>query len=447
MEKYDDIKNTTFCFYAFHGLSTHSTGKSRPCCVNRIESTRTWPPGTDLDGYSFLKNQNKAKNIEEYINDPDITKIRSELLKGKKPKSCSVCWLREDAGIKSFRQIQNEIYNDIIDTSLENVNRKGYLKKEAIKYLDITLGNVCNLKCRSCNPWASHHWIEESKTVPHTDWDKNTVESAKFMKEDPWYIKAFENHFFDPVLPNVETINFLGGEPLVVKEHYDWLGHIIDNGWAPNISLHYNTNATMFPQRLLNIWNHFKSVNLSLSLDAVGDLAHYVRYPSKWKQIEKNIQRLKDFTKTRELLTVQVHVTVSMLNIMDIDKMLYWCRDQYKDWHYYNDETWNNWGFENVVPHFNIVNHPECMHVRHLPDEIKKIAKEKILQVYETLPKTIEIPSWEKDKLEDFKNLTHLIDEERNDKSWNHFVENTYASDSFRNIDIRNYIPWTRDYL
>jgi len=446
-KKYSEIKDKTFCFYAFHALSTHSTGKTRLCCVSNNKKTRTYPTGLNISSWSFLKKQKVAKNIEDFINDSELIEIRRTLLNGEKPESCKFCWMREDAGITSIRQIENEMHKDEIDESLHYVDNTGYLKKEAIKYLDITLGNICNLKCRTCSPRASHYWIEEFKTVPYTSWNENVLSSAKFMQENPWHIKAFENHFFDSVLPNVETINFLGGEPLAVKEHYDWLEHIIDNGWSHNIALHYNTNATMFPQRLLDIWDRFKAVNLSLSLDAVGDLAHYVRYPSKWKQIQKNIGRLKEFTRTREMFTVQVHTTVSMLNILDLDKMLYWCRDQYKEWHYYNNETWNNWGFENVLPHFNIVNEPECMHIRHLPDQIKLIAKEKILEVYETLPKTIEIPTWEQDRLEDFKNLINLIDEAKNNESWKHFVENTYASDSFRNIDIKNYIPWTRDYL
>jgi MoaA/NifB/PqqE/SkfB family radical SAM enzyme len=416
MKSYKDIKDNTYCFYAFHSLSSHNTGKSRPCCVSSNKKTRTWPTGVDIDSYTFIKKNKVAKNVEEYINDPEIKKVRKSLLKGNKPESCKGCWDREDAGIKSFRQIQNEIYQSQIDKSLKNIQQDGYLKQEAVKYLDITLGNVCNLKCRSCNPSASHHWIKESSHVPHTGWDKKSIQSAQFMAENPWHIKAFENNFFDPVLPNVETINFLGGEPLAVREHYDWLQHIINNGWAKNISLHYNTNATIFPKKLLDIWDNFKSVNLSLSLDAIGDLAYYVRYPSKWKLIEKNIERLKEYTKYRQNITIHVHTTVSILNVLDLDKMIYWCRDQYKDWHFFSNETWNNWGFHNLIPHFNIVDEPEWLHVRHLPLEMKKLAEENILSVYRWISNNEKIPQWEEGKLEDFKNLINLIQQERSEK-------------------------------
>ena len=151
---------------------------------------------------------------------------------------------------------------------------------------------MCNLKV-SCNPGI--RWIEEG-LLYHTDWDETAYKIGTASSVNPWFIKAFEEGFFDDVLPNIRVINFIGGEPLVVEEHYVWLQHIIDNGWAHNIELHYNTNATTIPDRLLDIWDKFRGVILSLSIDAIGDLAYYVRHPSKWRVVERNVQKLKEFS-------------------------------------------------------------------------------------------------------------------------------------------------------
>ena len=41
-----------------------------------------------------------------------------------------------------------------------------------ITYLDLTLGNICNLQCKTCNPWSSHNWLKEVKELPHQDFDE-----------------------------------------------------------------------------------------------------------------------------------------------------------------------------------------------------------------------------------------------------------------------------------
>lgn len=441
-KKFDDIQDT-YCYYAMQSISVNHSGYFRPCCFTQ-EKTES---KIDTKKLSRVFREKTESDLETLLNDKNLKKLRKDLLNGQKPKPCKACWDLEDAGIKSFRQINNEIYEDKIDKNLSNLKNNGFLKKEAVTYLDITLGNTCNLKCRSCNPWASNQWIEESKTVPHTDWDDNTFYHAKEIDKDPWYIKAFNKDFFDPVLPNIKSINFVGGEPLVAKEHYAWLEHIIENNWAPNIRLFYNTNATVLPKRLLDIWNQFKGVNLSLSLDAVGDLAHYVRYPSNWDVIQRNIEKIKEYSKTNDNFTVHTHVTLSVLNIHAIDEMLEWCLKQYQNWHYFNEDNFNHYGYQNVLPHFNIVEHPDNMNIRHLPEKIKDKVNSIIDETYDCFSNLDIVPEWERHSLENIRNLKNILNQERNDEKWNHFIENTKASDRFRNIDIRDYISWMKDYI
>lgn len=446
-KKYDDIKDT-YCYYAMQGFSTHPHGQARPCCINRMPTSH-YMPSVEIEKYPHYSNSKfkRIDTIDELINDPAIMDLRKLMLNGKKAKSCDRCWNLEDAGIKSFRQIQNEIYEKNIDKNLTNLDETGYLNSQALTYLDISLGNICNLKCRSCNPWNSHRWLEEGPHLPHTEWNDAAWAVGRISSENPWYIKAFKTNFFDSVLPNIKTINFLGGEPLVVKEHYSWLEHIIANGWAQDIELFYNTNGTTIPKKMLDIWSHFKGINLSLSLDARGDLAYYVRYPSEWKIIEKNIEKLKNYSKDKENFRIQTHMTLSVLNIHDIDKMLDWCHEQYKSWHYYNNKTWKHYGYQNSIPHFNIVEYPGFMHVRHLPDEIKVKVNALLDSEYLKYKNIDTIPEWEKNSIENIKNLKNIVNQDRDPKLWNHFVENTKASDKFRGINIVDYIPWMADYI
>lgn len=440
MQKKLDSLPEKFCYLAMQGYSTHGHGRTRPCCFSRM-GTNTYMPGVKInDIYEWQHHGNSnANNITEFINDPEVMKLRKQLMDNQVPEGCRSCFELEDQGIRSFRQTWNDIYEDHIDTTLENLTDDGFVDPKAVSYLDITLGNVCNLKCRSCNPWASHRWIEEGPTVPHTDWDKTAYQIAKLSSDDPWFVRAFAEGFFDPVLPNVKVINFIGGEPLVVNEHYDWLEHIVEQGWSQNIELHYNTNATTIPDRLLDIWDKFRGVVLSLSIDAVGDLAYYVRYPSKWRVVEKNVRKLAEFSKTRTGVIVHTHVTLSMLNLHDLPNLLQWCKEQYDSWYY--EWEWGNHGYQNCLPHFNIVDHPHWLHIRNLPQEQKDEMNQMLEQQYNKF-KNANLPEWEQWAVDNIKNLKNVLNQPANENDWKIFIDNTIASDKFRNVNIKDYIPW-----
>lgn len=448
MQKKLDKLPDNYCYYAFQGFSTQPHGRARPCCIN-VMKTKTYMDHVAVEKYprDYASQVIKTKTIEEFINDPAIMNLRKEMLEDRKPASCERCWKLEDVGIKSFRQIQNEIYKDSIDYTLRLVNSSGYTKKEAITYLDISLGNICNLKCRSCNPWNSHRWLEEGDSLPHytyNDYDRTTCDLSS---NDPWFVKAFKENYFDEVLPNVNAINFLGGEPLVVKEHYDWLEHIVEMGWASNISLFYNSNGTTIPKRILDIWKNFKTVNLSLSLDAVGDLAYYVRFPSEWKIILKNVGKLIEYSKSYDNFFVQTHATIGCLNVHAIEELFDWCIEQYKTWHYVNPETWKHSGYQNALPHINIIEEPSFMHIRHMPQDIKDNLIKDMDRLYEKYANNSVIPEWESHSIENIKSLQNLLREQRNPSQWQKFIDVTRASDNFRNISIIDFIPWMKDYI
>ena len=391
MQTKSDNLPKNFCYLSMQGYSTHSHGRTRPCCFSRIE-TNSYMPGVDVDSVPYWKEHNNwnSPDIGDFINDPTAMEIRKKLLNNEIPKGCKGCFELEDQGIRSFRQTWNEIY------------------------------------------------------VPHTDWDETAYMIAKMSSDKPWFIKAFEEGFFDEVLPNVRVINFIGGEPLVVEEHYAWLEHIIDQGWSKHIELHYNTNATTIPDRLLKIWDKFKGVVLSLSIDAIGDLAHYVRFPTKWRVIEKNMFKLAEFSKTRTGVKVHTHVTLSLMNLHDLPNILQWCQDQYTSWNYEWD--WGVHGYQNCLPHFNIVDHPQHLHICNLPDD-RKALMNTMLEEQHLKFKNADLRDWEQWAVDNIINLKNVLNQPQNETHWQHFIDNTNASDKFRKIDIHDYIPWIKDYF
>ena len=435
-----------YCYHAMQGMSVNTDGRVRPCCVRTLDEPNYLgkSPRRDLDNTIIVN------TVDEFLNLDLLKNLRKDLKNGIKNSICDYCWKREDAGLQSFRQIHNEDYKDLItEDKWKYLSDDGSLDSKSITYLDISLGNVCNLKCRSCNAQASHSWIDDAEAYGKDllDYNNSNIEVAKKIANEPWYSKAFKEGFYDEVLPKVKGINFIGGEPLVVKEHYEFLDHIVKNGWSKNMKLAYNTNGTTIPDNLLETWRNFERINISLSLDAYGDLAHYVRYPSKWKVIERNVKKLGEHAKTRDHFTLQIHTTLSLLNIHDLPKMLSFGKEQFKTWNYYSEEHNTNFGFVNVIPHFNIVDYPSYLHVKNLPDHIKLEVMKMLDNEYNKYTNADDIPDWVKHNVYEVKNLKNLIEQPRNNDEWELFLKVTKASDKFRNIKIQDYIPWMKNYI
>ena len=323
--------NDTFCTLPWNQIATNSRGHYRLCCnvapvVGIIKNDNGVP-------YNIYEH-----TIEEVWNSDNYKKIRKQMLNGQRPEACARCFKEEDSGIKSSRMGWNWRWRD---------NNKTYLEEAEldIKYLDIRLGNLCNLKCRMCNPYASNQWIDEWILV-HPEVTQNSIIHLKNLnwmeKELPW-----EN--LQKIVHTLEEIYFTGGEPTIIKEQHKLLDYCIELGISQNIIIKYNTNLTNIPKHLLDKWKKFKLIKLNCSIDAIGNLNRYIRYPSNWSMIEKNFSIVKAMTNVR----IQVHCTVQMYNILSIHTIIEWCDKQ------------------DVKLYLNILNSPDFLNIRVLPQNLK----------------------------------------------------------------------------
>jgi hypothetical protein len=56
--------------------------------------------------------------------------------------------------------------------------------------------------------------------------------------------------------------------------------------------------------------------------------------------------------------------------------------------------------------------------------------------------KNANLPEWEQWAVDNIKNLKNFLNQPANEKDWQIFIDNTIASDKFRNVNIKDYIPW-----
>ena len=386
----------TFCVLPFMSLATNASGNLRVCC-NVI-------PGT-----GFIRKPNgqiyniSRDDMKEAWNSEVYQTLRQQMLDGERPEMCARCFKEEDAGIRSSRMAWNNtnyfLDEDLpVDWHLENSpflsERYQKLAPFEIKYVDLRLGNLCNLKCRMCNPYASNLWVKEWPLVNELGMPQSEYDRLSKM-DWPEKEKTWENLF--DIAHTVEEIYLTGGEPTVIQEQRRLLDYFIDNGTAKDIRLKYNTNLVKVPDWLIEKWSHFKKVKLNCSIDAVGDLDHYIRYPSKWPTIEKNFTKLSKLDNTH----IEIHCTVQMYNMLRLPELFDWAEP---------------FGYKIYM---NILNHPDYLNIQCLPEKLKHQA-EKQLQPYLDKPKVADTIKymWAKDwteKLPEFYKYTLTLDKSRNE--------------------------------
>ena len=370
--------SNTFCILPWMHLATTATGNLRVCCNSTPgENLILKPDGTPYKLYK--DDMQKAWNSETYAT------IRKQLLNNERPSMCTRCFREEDAGIRSARLAWNEKWTE----------DKPYTMNAPfdIKYVDLRLSNLCNLKCRMCNPYSSNMWVKEWASVNEA---LTPSEYDRLSRMDwPEKEKTWENLF--DIAHTVEEIYLTGGEPTVIKEQQRLLDYLVAEGIAGNIRLKYNTNLVKMPEWLFDRWRHFKRIQLNCSIDAVGELDHYIRHPSRWQTVLENFERVQ----TLDNANIEIHCTVQMYNILRMRELIEWATP-------YGHKIY-----------FNILNHPEHLNIRVLPDALKRQADEQ-LKPYVNLPKVQDIIDymWHEDwseKLPAFYKYTHTLDTSRSE--------------------------------
>jgi len=285
------------CILPWISLETTPVGEVRACCL-----TTDAIPDIDL-----------TKNtLTEAFNSEYMRKMRQIFRKDRRPAQCERCWVEEDAGKKSKREHMLDKF-DHIEVDWDSDEGSGLV------FLDLKLGNICNLKCRICGSWSSSKWAQEEirqygKGHQASDW----------LRQGQWPRKAVD--FWDEVdglLPKLKYFEFTGGEPFLIKQHFDLLQRAVDGGYAGNIDIHYNTNGTQFPEEH-TIWKHFKAVQIAFSIDNTGARFEYERDGADWQAVNQNIQRFQALQADGYPFDFQICVTWNIQNVLYMRDFLQW---------------------------------------------------------------------------------------------------------------------------
>ena len=279
-------KSKTFCMLPFMHIYGSAGGDLVPCC----------------EAQEIPLNE-QGETATQSWNNENYKELRRALANGERPKRCDVCWHNEDSGIISNRlQWEKDnwkTFSDMIDVNDDfTVNNKPY-------WVELKVSNFCNLKCIMCSTHSSYKRVADLDIIK-----KYTTDGYETRLLRPTTL--FESLGKWPsIWDTVHTLQFTGGEPIINKEHYDLLDSIPDEV-KRRIKLRYASNLSYIKFKkydLIKIWNKFKSVNIKVSMDGVGDVYNYIRRDGDWDTVYANMMIL-DSEPTIDLaagITVQAH--------------------------------------------------------------------------------------------------------------------------------------------
>jgi MoaA/NifB/PqqE/SkfB family radical SAM enzyme len=302
-------------------LEASPIGTVRPCCLSDDELVNDAGEKFSLLTADFgdIQNSNNMRNL------------RKQFLAGETPQTCRKCWNEESAGRTSKRMhtLDRLKHMGIDDTWTAD--------SKPLMFLDLKLGNICNLKCRICGSWSSSQFATEELNFEPAETRKQThayqmLRAGAWPRENP----TFWNQI-DSVLNDIRYIEFTGGEPFMIREHFQMLQGIVDRGIAHNVEIHYNTNGTIFPDQAEKIWKHFKTVEIAFSIDDVGERFEYQRTNARWDEVQTNIKKFFELKRyLPSIIQLQVCTTVNVFNVHYIDQVANWLQGRPFNFVYWN---------------------------------------------------------------------------------------------------------------
>lgn len=333
----DFIPKDTHCIYPWINLVVLNDGKVHPCCLYTESITDT----PNIQNHSLTEIYNS-----QYMKD-----LRTQFRQGITPSGCEPCWFNESAGITSMRQSGEFKFKDIwylIDYTQDNSNN--------LQILDLKLGNECNLSCRICAPNCS-------STVADFNLKHNLISKEQFIaikNNSQWSEQDDFYSQIEDIAYNLRYLDLYGGEPLMIRRHYDLLRKLIELDVSKNIELDYTSNGTIYSDSFFDIWQHFKKVKISFSLDNIGQRFELERNGAVWTKVEENIKKF-NLKKSTSVLT-DVFITISILNIYYLPELLEWIKEQEFS----------------QPPTINILHSPDFLSIKKLTKKAKSLVLDKL---------------------------------------------------------------------
>lgn len=273
-------------------------------------------------------------SIQQWTKSQELKEIQDDFLHNKIPDGCSACIENEKKTNHSTRLGALKDYGTEIFTDTK------------IDYIDYRSSNICNFRCRSCEPYFSNGIANEIKKNPQLD---------NFLKVD-YYIKrqnanklpnekidtqslsdyqvapsskttSTEEKDYNWIIKNLAQIKKLmitGGEPTKIPSVKMLVDYIREHKII-DLQLLITSNASFTDSYWFDITKELPNIHWTLSLDAVGLAAEVIRDGTVWSTVSRNIETMFDISPSVNIGTVITNLNLFQLKplfrfVNDLDK-------------------------------------------------------------------------------------------------------------------------------
>lgn len=388
----------TFCVAPWVHFLTYVDGYVFPCC-------KAYDAVRNEDGIGYNIRHNSPLEI---WNSEGYKKLRQSLLNGEEIPHCAGCYESERYGRLSCRQVFNRDYGErYLDQLIDQSDPLEVMKPI---FVDIRLGNICNLRCRTCSPRFSSQ-IERDEIA--SSWVKITEQNIGKNLSD-WFESADLMAELEDFCSDATRLVWSGGETTVNIDQIKLLIHLADKDISNKIDFLLVSNMTIVQDSFYDQVNKFKNPTVHISIEGIGRVNDYIRFPSKFQMISENIKKIQHKYKN---ITLTITPTYQAYNILYVCDMFDWC-------------------LENEIE-FKVVNmlaQPSWLSFFVLPYAVRIIAAEKIEKWVES-----------RSILRNVNNRKADIYNKTNESIFNMAIYLRDPNRQAAKIDIENFVCYTND--
>ena len=338
----------------------------------------------------------KQDDVKQFWQSDYLKSVRTKMEQGVQLPECRSCYNDEEQGKVSQRQRYNKLYESYVVGDLPTV-------------MDLDFSNLCNLKCIMCGPNRSSQWVKElNLTETNPALSKQQLDSLCEMSG------------------NLKQITLQGGEPSIMPEFEYYFNYLLANNLDKNIEVDCISNLTNINQKFYSMLQGFKKVNLNVSVDAYGDACNYIRFPSNFKKISENIDKISATN-----IQVNLQISLQVLSMYNFYEFLKWIHDK--------QESMD----KKIGLQLTYVKEPEMLDIYNAPTKLKQKFVDDIhrfeadYKLKQDLGFNIEIQNLKKT----------LLDTSGPNTDPQELLDYIKVLDTRRNIKITNFIPEFHNYL
>jgi sulfatase maturation enzyme AslB (radical SAM superfamily) len=296
----------------------------RMCCASR-EPAQNFKQYIDTAAGS---GEYTPMSLVEHWNSPHMRSVRLRMMLGETLPECEVCnnkLLNTDV----YRDYFNRLFEHKYEECMRSTDRYGFTKVRPVSW-DYRFSNLCNFKCRMCGDMLSSAWESEQRQHDMIDWTnpKNTWMRPEVREQITAYQDSqIESEFALAVEQHrVEEVYWVGGEPLMYEQHWQYMRRIIELGDGHRVYARYNTNLSRVQYQGTNLYQdilaHVRDWQICASLDGTGATGEYIRTGLDYESWVKNFRQGVTIAKNRRQMRIDFTLTLpGLFEVINIQRL------------------------------------------------------------------------------------------------------------------------------